>query len=125
MAVVHATATRDAFVNAVGALLDADTDPGYIEFQTSGDAEVATLTLAATAIGSPSTGVGTFGSITADEDATGGTIAKARFFDGADNLVMTCSVTAADGGGDIELNSVIISAGQTVSITSMTYTAPA
>jgi len=36
-----------------------------------------------------------------------------------------CSVTATGGGGDITLNSIIISAGQTVSITSLTYTAPA
>ncbi len=54
----------------------------------------------------------------------GGTVAKAELRQGGGTAIVLCSVTATGGGGDITLNSVVISAGQQVSITSLTYTAP-
>jgi hypothetical protein len=86
---------------------------------------VATLTFGNPAFGAAANGVATANAITADASATGGTIAKARLKNAAGTDKIICSVTATGGGGDITLNSVVTSAGQQVSITSLTYTAPA
>ena len=105
--------------------LDEGTPPGNLVFRTSGDVEVATLPFSATAFGDAAAGTATAAAITSDLSATGGTIAKATLENAAGTTKITCSVTATGGGGDITLNSVVVSALQTVSITSLTYTAPA
>ena len=121
MAVTHPTAVRTGVADFVVDQLDEGTPPGTLVFQTSGDVEVATLTFANPAFGAASSGIATAGSITADASATGGTIAKARMKNAAGTDKIICSVTATGGGGDIELSSVVITAGQTVSMTSLTY----
>jgi hypothetical protein len=125
MAVTHPAAVRTAIANLVVDLLDVGSGPGTIEFQTAGGAEVATLTFSDPAFGAAASGTATASAITADTNATGGTIAKAVLQDSDGNDVILCSVTATGGGGDIEMSSVVISAGQTVSLTSLTYSAPA
>ncbi len=124
MAVTHPTAVRDGICNFVVDQLDEGTPPGSLVFQTSGDVEVATLTFSATAFGASASGTATAAAITADASATGGTVAKARLKNNAGTDKIVCSVTATGGGGDIELNSVVVSAGQQVSMTSLTYSAP-
>ncbi|HUU34770.1 MAG TPA: hypothetical protein VMW48_11945 [Vicinamibacterales bacterium] len=123
MAVVHTAAVRTAIADLVVDLCDTN-PPGYIEFQTAGDAEVATCPFAATAFGAAVAGVATAAAIVSDTSATGGTIAKARFKDGNDLEILSCSVTIGGGGGDITLSAVVIAALQTVSMTALTYTAP-
>lgn len=125
MAVTHPTAVRNAVADLVVDRIDAGTGAGTLEFQTSGDVEVATCTFSDPAFGAAATGIATASAITDDTSATGGTIAKARAKDSAAVEVFACSVTATGGGGDIELSAVVISAGQTVSMTSLTYEAPA
>lgn len=125
MAVTHPTAVRNGIADFVVDQLDEGTPPGTLVFQTSGDVEVATLPFSATAFGAAAGGTATAAAITSDTSATGGTIAKARLKNAAGTDKIICSVTATGGGGDIELSSVIISAGQTVSISSLTYSAPA
>lgn len=125
MAVTHSSAVRTGMADFVVDQLDEGTPPGTLVFETSGDVEVATLTLGNPAFGAAASGTATANAITADTSATGGTIAKARLKNAAGTDKIICSVTATGGGGDIELSSVIISAGQTVSITSLTYSAPA
>lgn len=125
MSVTHPAAVRNAIANAVVDLIDAGAAAGTLEMQTSGDVEVATLTFSDPAFGAAASGTATAGSITDDTNATGGTIAKAVAKDSDGNEVFSCSVTATGGGGDIELSSVEISAGQTVSLSSLTYSAPA
>jgi archaellin len=121
MAVTHSTACRNGIANYVVDQLDG----GNLVYQTSGDVEVATLAFAATAFGDASGGTATAGTITSDTNATGGTIAKASWQNSSATEVVECSVTATGGGGDIELSSVAISAGDTVSTSSLTYSAPA
>lgn len=123
MAVTHPTAVRDSVCNHIVDQLDEGTPPGKLLFQTSGDVTVATLTFSNTAFGSSSSGTATAAAITSDTNAVGGTIAKARLRNAAGTDKIICSVTATGGGGDITLSSVVVSAGQTVSVTSLTYTA--
>ncbi len=124
MAVTHPTAVRNGIADHVVDQLDVG-GAGTLEFQTSGDVEVATLTFNATAFGAASSGTATANAITSDTSATGGTVAKARLKNNAGTEKAACSVTATGGGGDIELSSVGVSAGQTVSMSSLTYAAPA
>ena len=125
MAVTHPTTVRNSIADLVVDLIDAGAAAGTLIFQTSGDVEVATLTFSDPAFGAAAAGVATASAITADASATGGTIAKARIKDSNAVEVLACSVTATGGGGDIELNSVVVSAAQQVSVSSLTYTAPA
>lgn len=119
MAITHAAATRNNLANQI--LSDIGSS-GKVVFMTSGDVEVATLALSATA-GVVSGPTLTYNSISSDTDATGGTIALFKVTTSSDVEIYRGTVTATGGGGDIELSSLVISAGDTVSITSMTYTA--
>ena len=125
MAVTHPTATRTGIADFVVDQLDVNTPPGKIIMQTAASATVATLTFANPAFGAAASGVATANAIVADTNAVGGTIAKAELRQGGTTPIVLCSVTATGGGGDIQLNSVVISAGQQVSLTSLTYAAPA
>lgn len=125
MSVTHSSGVRNILADAAVDQVDAGSGPGTLEFQTSGNAEVATLTFSDPAFGNASGGTATANAITPDSSATGGTIAKAVLKDSTGDAKITCSVTATGGGGDIQLNSVVISAGQSVSVSSLTYSAPA
>lgn len=127
MAVTHPTSVRDGLCDYVVDLIDAGTGAGYIEFLTSGDAEVATCPFSDPAFddagtaGGNSAGVATANAITSDTNATGGTIAKARFRDSAATDVVYCAVGTS--GSDINMSSLVIGAGDTVAVTSLTYEA--
>ena len=124
MAVTHPTATRTGIADYVVDQLDLNTPPAKLIMQTAASATVATLTFANPAFGAAASGVATANAIVADSSAVGGTISKAELRQGGSTAIVLCSVTATGGGGDIQLNSVVISAGQQVSMTSMTYAAP-
>jgi len=126
MAVTHIAAVRDGLADYVVDLIDGGTGDatGDLEIMTSGDVEVATLLYSNPAFGASSSGTATAAAITSDSSATGGTAALFRVLDRDNNEVFRGSVTAVAGGGDIELSSVSIGAGDTVSISSLTYTAP-
>lgn len=121
MAVTHPTSVRNGMCNYVVDLIDAGVAAGYIEFLTSGDVEVATCTFSDPAFGAASNGIATASAITSDTNATGGTIAKARFRDSAATDVVLCAVGTA--GSDINMSSLVIGAGDTVAVTSLTYEA--
>ena len=126
MAVTHPTAVRNGIADYVVDLLDVGSTnaAGQIELQTSGDVEVATLAMSNPAFGAAASGIATANSITDDSSATGGTVAKGVLQDRDEGDVVLFSVTATGGGGDLELSSVSVGAGDTVQITSLTYTAP-
>ena len=125
MAVTHVTALRNTLCDAAVDAIDGGAGAGLLEFRTSGDVEVATLTFSDPAFGAAGGGTATASAITSDSSATGGTIAKAALRTSTPADQILCSVTATGGGGDIELNSVVVSAGQQVSVSAMTYSAPA
>lgn len=125
MAVTHGTTTRSAVADCVVDRIDAGTGAGTLKIYTSGDALLVTLTFNDPAFGSAVAGVATANAIT-NGTATGtGTAAKFTAFDSDDNAVFSGSVTATGGGGDLTLSSVSITSGDTVAISSATYTAPA
>ena len=124
MAVTHPTTVRNTIADAVVDSIDTG-GAGSLIFQTSGDVECATLTFSATAFGAAAAGTATANAITSDTSATGGTVAKFKIQNGsAADAGFAGSVTATSGGGDIELSSVAVGAGDTVSMSSLTYTAP-
>lgn len=125
MATTHTTAIRSGIADYVCDAVDGGTGAGDLVFMTSGDVEVATLAFSTTAFGAAASGVCTAAAISDDTNATGGTVALFKVVDGDGTEIFRGSVTATGGGGDIELSSVSIGATDTVSVSSLTYTAPA
>jgi hypothetical protein len=122
MALTLATTMRDAIADAV------DTRVGTtatMEFQTSGDVEVATISLANPAFGASSTGVITLGGVPlSDTNATGGTMAKFVIKSGGTTTEITGSVGTS--GENINFpGGLVVGAGDTVTLTSFTITCPA
>lgn len=127
MAVTHSTAARNAATDAVTNLIGVS---GNLVFRISPSTvaspgtAVATLPLSATAFGAASSGTATANAITSDTNATGNAspVAFATLQTSGGSVVIQCSVAAS--GSDINLsNGLVISAGDTVSCSSLTYTA--
>ena len=126
MAVTHSTAARNAMADAVVDLLDAGTPPGSLVFLTSADATVCTIDFETTAFGAAASGTATMaqGSGKTSDAATAGTIAKAEFRNAAGTAVIFCA--CGTSGSDINIpGGLTLANGDTVSVTSLTYTAPA
>lgn len=125
MSITHPVAVRNAIVDLVVDALDvgAGTAEGRLVFQTSGAAEVATLSLANPAFGASASGTATANAIASDTNATGGTTTKFELQDRDGNAEILGSVGTS--GQDINLSSNIIAATDTVAMTSLTYTGPA
>ena len=125
MALTHVAGLRDKLANLAVDEIDLNTPPGTLGFWTAAyAAEIATLTFSNPAFGAAASAVATASAITKESSATAGTIAVGRIEQGAGASVMDFSVTVTSGGGDIELSSLVLSTGDEVSVTSLTYTAP-
>lgn len=126
MAVTHSTAARNAATDAVTALIGAS---GKLVFRLSGTVgspgtAVATLNLSATAFGASSSGTATANSISSDTNATGNASAVANATLQTSGGTVVVHVAVAASGSDINLtNGLTIGAGDTVSCSSLTYTA--
>ena len=119
MAVTHATATRNGIADYVVDQLDG----GTLVFYTSADDEVATLTFGTPAFGAASGGTATANAITSDTSATGGTTTKASLVTSGATAIVNCAVGTS--GSDINMSSTTIGVGDTVAVSSLTYSAPA
>ena len=122
MAILETNA-RNAAANAIVDLIDSGPGAGTLEFETSGDVEVATLTFSDPAFGSASLGTATASAITSDLNATGGTIAQASIYTSTGTKILEATVSTS--GAEINLSSLNISAGDVVSVTNLTLTVPA
>jgi hypothetical protein len=122
MALTLATTMRDAIANAVDTRIGAT---ATIELQTSGDVEVATISLDNPAFGDSSTGVITLAGVPlSDTNATGGTMAKFVIKSGGTTTEITGSVGTS--GQDINFaGGLTVGAGDTVTLTALTITCPA
>jgi len=127
MAVTHSTAARNAATDAVTALIGVS---GSLVFRISPSTvaapgtAVATLPLSATAFGAASTGTATANAITTDTSAAGNAsaVAFATLQTSGGTVVIQCAVAAS--GSDINMtNGLTVAAGDTVSCSSLTYTA--
>jgi hypothetical protein len=122
MALTLATTMRDAIADAVDATIGTS---ATLEFVTSGDAEVATLTLGNPAFGASSSGVITLsGTPLSDTNATAGTMAK--FFIKSGGTTTQITGTVSTTGADINFaGGLAVGTGDTVTLTSFTITCPA
>jgi len=117
MALTHGAGTRSAVSAAVLGDIDSGT-AGSLIFRTSGAAAVATLPLNSPA-GVVAAEVLTFNAITSDTNAAGGVVTNFTIEDSASVVVLAGAVPA-----EISLSSTTVGAGDTVSCSSLTYTAP-
>jgi hypothetical protein len=120
------TTARNAMVNGLVDLFDAGAGAASLIFETSGDAEVATLPFSDPAYGAAASGAAQENAITSDTSATGGIVEHASIEDsnGLKQIELTC--TAASGGGDIEITGgLTIGAGATVACSDLSMTMPA
>jgi hypothetical protein len=121
MAVTHSTAARNAATDAVTALIGAS---GKLVFRTAGDVAVATLNLSADAFADAVSGTATANAISSDTNAAGNAspVAKATLETSGGTMVIACAVAAS--ASDINMtNGLTVAAGDTVSCSSLTYTA--
>ena len=125
MAITHTTTVRNALANLIDDQVNSGTTDanGDLVIMTSGDVEVATLALSNPAFGAASSGTITAASITDDTSATGGTAALFKFQNRDNTEVFRGS--GGTSGADLNLSSTSIGAGDTVQVTSFTYSAPA
>jgi hypothetical protein len=129
----HPTSTRDAITNAVVDLIDGGTGTanGALVFLTAGDAEVASLNMSNPAFdasgttGGNSAGVATAEAIFANTNCNEGTVTKFEVRDRDGGVVFQGDVTDDAGTGSIQLSSTNIGSGDTLSVSTLTYTAPA
>lgn len=126
MAVTHSTAFRNTVADAHTTALGASPK---LKFRLTGTVgspgtAAATLTLSATPFGAAASGVATANSITSDTSATGNAsaVATATLETSGGTVVSHCAVAAS--GSDINLTGgLTIGSGDTVSCSSLTYTA--
>lgn len=128
MAVTLTNSARSAAADAVVDLLDggAGDATGDINWQTAGAVALGTSNLANPAFGAASNGVCTAGAIAqavVSGSSNPSTIALAVFRNRANTEVFRCAVGTS--GSDINLSSVSVNNGDTIDITSLTYTQPA
>lgn len=124
MAVTYSTAAKTARMAAVIAQIDAGAGPGTIEIGTSGMASVLAVLTMVDPCGSAVAGVLTFDfdpDLTDTSANATGTAAEARIKD-SNGVIIVSGLTVGTSAADIILDSVSISAGQAVTLTTGTIT---
>lgn len=123
MAIVLESATRTAL--AVAILADIDTGATFAEilFETSGDAEVATIVLQNPSFTESGGVLSAAGLPISDASATGGIVAQYTLVDRDQADIL--EGTVATSGGDINLTSLTIAATEEVELTAFSITVPA
>lgn len=117
------TAIRNGACDSVVDSIDAGAAAGYIQMETSADAELATLTMSDPAFGAASSGTATASAVASDTNANAGTIAQGSIYDS--NAVKKFELDAGTSGTYIIVSSTSVGAGDTVSMSSFTVTCPA
>ena len=122
----HPTSVRNGIADYVVDLIDAGSGAGKLKFYVSnGGTLLATLTFSDPAFGASAAGAATAASITANTNTGAGTVAWFEVEDSDGNVVFEGDVSSDDAGtGSIQLSSTALGTGDTVSVSSLTYTAP-
>ena len=116
-AITLSTAAKNAALDAILDLLD-DNGPGTLEICNSSDAVLSSHTLSNPAFAPASSGTATANAVISDTSAAAGTASK--FFAKDGNGATVFSGTVGTSGEGVNLSSVTIGAGDTVSITAWT-----
>lgn len=134
MALTHVTAVRNSLAAIISTATDFSTGnaSGHVMITKtagtySGVNLLAEIPLANPSFGSPSTGTITALGVPVEDSSADntGTAVEFKIIDRAGTEVFRGTVTATGGGGDMELSSTAITAGDAVRINSFTYTASA
>lgn len=129
MAITHSLATRNLATNAVVDQLDGAASK--LVFRITGSTvlspttAVATLTFSTPAFGASSAvvdGRADAGAITSDTNVAGGTVAFATLETAGGVVAIHCAVTEASGEINMT-NGLVVASGDTISCSSLTYTA--
>lgn len=96
---------------------------GKIVFKTSDGTELGTCTFANPAFDAAVGGTITARPITDETSAVAGTLAKAEF-QNSSGVVLFSGTAGADPSNDVTFNKAEIEAGDIISVSSMTYSAP-
>jgi len=126
MALVMETVLRDDLANSIDASVNVGTmqTGGKLVIETSADAEISLHRFDATAFGASSTGVITMNSAPKDDtSAMAGTAAQFSIFDRDDQKQLEGEVAVS--GKDLDLSSLSVGAGDTVSLTAFSITVEA
>lgn len=123
MAVIYSTATKTARMNAVVTQIDAGAGAGVLQIGTTGMATVLAEFTLNDPCGTVSGAVLTFSGFPKSDTSANatGTAAAARIRDSNANDVVT-GLTVGLSGSDINLDSLSITTGQTVTLNSATLT---
>ncbi len=126
MAIVLETAVRDTLANAIDTQINTGVTQsgGKLVIETSGDAEISLHRFADPAFGASSVGVISAQSLPIDDtSATVGTAAQYSIFNRQD--VKQLEGVVAVSGADLDLSSLSVGGGDTVSLTAFTITVEA
>jgi hypothetical protein len=120
---VQADAVVDLF-DGGSLIIGKGTKPAANTAHDSGDVLV-TITLPTPAFGSATDGVASKAGTWSATASAAGSATWARFLSSDTLKWHTVDVTATSGGGDLELDNPTIASGQTVTVSTYTFTAPA
>lgn len=125
----HPTAVRNAIADTVVDRIDAGAGAGKLKFYTAdGGSLLATLTFSDPAFGNAGASVAgraDAAAITSDTNTSAGTVTFFEVTDSNDVIVFEGDVTSDDvGTGSIQLSSTTLGTGDTLSVSSLQYTAP-
>lgn len=122
MAVIYNTTLKNTRMTAVVTAIDAGVSNGYLEIGTAGMASILATIPFTDPCGSVSGGVLTFSVPVSDTSADNtGTAAAAQVKD-SNGTIVASGLTVGTAATNVVLNSVSISAGQIVTLTSATIT---
>jgi len=124
MSLVLETALRNALGDAIEAEMATGAGTSTLDFETSGDGEVASIDLQNPAFGAAAAGVITLQGVPlSDTNAVGGTVEHFSLYDRNGDKQLEGVVAVS--GQDMDLSSLVVGATDTVELTSFTLTIPA
>lgn len=125
MSLVLTTSARDSINDVIVDLLDTGSSVGKLQFYNSDFSTLLSeLSFSDPAFTASSNGIVSADTITSDTSANNnGTIERFRFVN-SDDVPVVSGTVSAGSGGDINLNSLNISVGDSLSITSLTLSMP-
>lgn len=114
---------QNILANQITTEIDTGAGTSNLQFETSGDAEVATIDFQDPSFGAAAAGVITLLGVTlSDTSATGGTTIQASIYD--QDATKQLEMTVGTGGTEIIITSTVIVATEQVDLTALTLTVP-